>query len=66
MASEYLEGRHALEEALDSGAPVQTIYATDALLADKRFARTIKRAQRMGVPIERASQAQLDQGGGSQ
>lgn len=61
MASEYLEGRHALEEALDSGAPVQTIYATDALLADKRFARTIKRAQRMGVPIERASQAQLDE-----
>lgn len=60
MESEFLEGRHALAEALDAGVPVQTIYASDAAFKDKRISKLLGRAQADGIRIERASVKELD------
>ncbi len=61
MENEYLEGRHALEEALYSGAPLKVVYASDAAQKDKRVARTLEKAAERGVRVKSASIQQLDQ-----
>lgn len=61
MESEFLEGRHALEEALDAGVPVQTVYASNAAIADKRCGKLLARFQAQGVPVERANKQMLDE-----
>lgn len=61
MDSEYLEGRHALEEALDAGVPIQAIYASDAAVADKRCGKLLARLQSQGVQIERSNKQMLDE-----
>lgn len=60
MEREYLEGRHALEEALSSGAPVEAVFASDAARADKRVAKLLAHAERRGIPVRRATRQQLD------
>lgn len=60
MESEYLEGRHALTEALAAGVPVQVIYASEAAMRDKRTAKLLARAQADGVRVERATARELD------
>lgn len=60
MEREYLEGRHALEEALEAGAPLSVVYASGAARADKRVARVLDRAAKQGVTVRKASQQQLD------
>lgn len=59
MENEYLEGRHALAEALDAGVPIQMIYASEAALKDKRVSKLLGRAQADGIRIERASAKEL-------
>lgn len=59
--SEYLEGRHALEEALDAGVPIQTVYASDAAISDKRCSKLLARLRSDGVSIEHASRRLLDE-----
>ncbi len=61
MDSEFLEGRHALEEALDAGVPIQTVYASDAAIADKRCGKLLARLQSQGMQIERANRQMLDE-----
>lgn len=60
MENEHLEGRHALAEALGAGVPIQTIYASDAALKDKRVFKLLGRAQADGIRIERVSAKELD------
>ena len=59
--SEYLEGRHALEEALDAGVPVQLVYASDAAVSDKRCAKLLARLRSDGVQIEHANKRMLEE-----
>ena len=59
--SEYLEGRHALEEALDAGVPMQLVYASDAAVSDKRCAKLLARLRSDGVQIEHANKRMLEE-----
>lgn len=60
MESEYLEGRHALEEALDARVPIQAVYASDAALNDKRTAKLLGRVQADGIKVERTTKKELE------
>lgn len=60
MDSEFLEGRHALEEALATGAPLKCVYASDAARKDKKLAGILKRVQAAGVSVRKADAAFLD------
>ncbi len=60
MEAEFLEGKRALGEALDSGAPLQVIFATQQVLQDKKNERLFERARRRGVQIKQASKKDLD------
>ena len=59
--NEYLEGRHALEEAIEAGVPVQVVYASDAAIADKRCSKLLARLRSDGVAIERATKRELEE-----
>lgn len=61
MDSEYLEGRHALEEALSAGVPIQTVYVSDAASNDKRCVKVLARVQAQGTAIEKAPKRMLDE-----
>lgn len=61
MESEFLEGRHALEEALDARVPVECVFASDAVLGDKRMTGLLKRARKRGIPVRRVNGRQLDE-----
>lgn len=60
MEREFLEGRHALEEALAVGAPLRCVYASDAARRDRKLAGVLKRAQAQGIAVRRADAAFLD------
>ncbi|MGI6032372.1 MAG: 23S rRNA (guanosine(2251)-2'-O)-methyltransferase RlmB [Coriobacteriales bacterium] len=60
MASDFLEGRHALEEALSTGAPIEAIFVSDAARRDKRVASSLKKAKKRGILVKGASEQQLD------
>lgn len=60
MENEYLEGRHALAEALDAGVPVQAVYASDAAFKDKRVSKLLGRVQADGIKVERVSTKELN------
>ena len=60
MQAEYLEGRHALVEALNAEVPITKIYVSDAARRDKRVEQTVKRAMKLGVDIVKSTQEQLD------
>lgn len=61
MEREYLEGRHALEEALSARVPVEAVFVSDAARADKRVSGILKRARKTGADIVPATRAQLDE-----
>lgn len=61
METEFLEGRHALSEALNTGTPIDTIYVADSARADKRVQSLLKKAQRAGIEVRKANQQQLDE-----
>lgn len=61
MDNEYLEGRHALEEALAAEVPIQTVYASDAAATDKRCGKLLARVQAQGIRVERANKQVLDE-----
>lgn len=61
MDNEFLEGRHALEEALSAGVPIQAVYASDAACNDKRCAKVLARIQSQGITIEKAPRSMLDE-----
>lgn len=61
METEFLEGRHALEEALSARTPLEAVFVSDAARRDKRVAGLLKRARKAGAEICRASQGQLDE-----
>lgn len=60
MEAEYLEGRHALVEALNAKTPISKIYVSDAARRDKRVQQTLKRAMKLGVDIVKSTPEQLD------
>lgn len=60
MEGEYLEGRHALAEALDAGMPVKSVFASDAAFRDKRAAKLLARVQADGIKVERVTGKVLD------
>lgn len=60
MESSFLEGRHALEEALEAGVPIQAVYANDAAFKDKRTSKLLGRIQADGIKIERATNKELE------
>lgn len=60
MESEYLEGRHALEEALAAHVPLKRIHVSDAAWRDKRFSKTLQAAKAAKVRVDRADAAFLD------
>lgn len=60
METEYLEGRHALVEALNANVPITRIFVSDAARRDRRIEQTVKRAMKAGVDIVKSSQEQLD------
>lgn len=61
MESEFLEGRHALKEALDAHVPIEAVFVSGAARKDKRVNSMLKRAQKGGATICPAKQAQLDE-----
>lgn len=60
MENEYLEGRHALAEALDAGVPIQAVYANEAAFKDKRVSKLLGRVQADGIKVERATAKELN------
>lgn len=60
MESSYLEGRHALEEALDADVPIQAVFANDAALKDKRTSKLLGRVQADGIKVERVPNKELE------
>ena len=60
MEAEFLEGRHALVEALNAKVPISKIYVSDAARRDKRVDQTLRRAMKLGVDIVKSSREQLD------
>ena len=60
MGSEYLEGRHALEEALAAGVPLQCVHASQAALADAKLSGTLGRARAQGVAVRQVDAAFLN------
>ena len=61
MENEFLEGRHALEEALEANVPIQTVYASEAAINDKRCGKILARLLSQGVHVEQASKQLLDE-----
>lgn len=61
MEHEYLEGRHALAEALAANIPIELIYASDAAFKDRQASQLLTRAQQAGIPVEAAGSRQLDE-----
>lgn len=60
MDAEYLEGRHALAEALDAGVPIQAVFASDAAFKDRRASKLLGRVQADGIKVERVGAKVLD------
>lgn len=60
MQAEYLEGRHALVEALDAHVPVSRVFVAQAARRDNRVEQTVKRAMKQGADIVKATPEQLD------
>lgn len=46
-----LEGRHALEEAVETQTPIDVLYVTDSAAADPQLAQTIERAKAQGAKV---------------
>lgn len=57
--ADWLEGRHALAEALSSGAPVTSVYVSESALRDPSLAATLDAARDAGASIEVADAAFL-------
>ncbi len=60
METEYLEGKHALAEALEAHTPLHKIYISGQVAADKRCAPLLDQARQQGIDIERVSKHELD------
>lgn len=61
MDREYLEGRHALAEALDAGVPMKKVYASSAAFKDRWISSLLSKVQEAGIEIEPASAKSLDE-----
>lgn len=57
MENEFLEGRHALEEALAAGVPLRCVYVSRAAKNDAKLSDTLSRAR----SSQRVSVRQVDQ-----
>ncbi|MGN0038589.1 MAG: 23S rRNA (guanosine(2251)-2'-O)-methyltransferase RlmB [Coriobacteriales bacterium] len=55
-----LEGRHALEEALETGTPIDVVWVSEALAGDEQVSRLAGRARSKGVKIHFVDPAELD------
>lgn len=55
-----LEGRHALEEALETGTPVDVVWVSAALADDEQTARLAGRARSKGAKIHFVDPSELD------
>lgn len=59
----YLEGRHAVFEALDAGLPLEEILVADGMAKDKdkTVERIVKAAGKANIPVKRVKRARLDE-----
>ena len=55
-----LEGRHALEEALQTETPIETLWLSSALADDEQLSRLAGRARSQGAKIHYVDAAELD------
>ena len=59
--AEFLEGKHALMEALSGAVPVVRIYAAESSWRDKRTAEMLKRAAKRGIDVVKVDASKLDE-----
>lgn len=55
-----LEGRHALEEAVQTKTPIDLLYVTESLAADPDFAQVIEAARAQGAKVRFADAEDLE------
>lgn len=55
-----LEGKHALDEALETGAPVEVLWVSSALADDEDIARLAERTRAQGAKVHYVDAADLD------
>lgn len=55
-----LEGRHAFEEAMETGAPIEALYIADTLSVEDNIIRLANEAKRKGVKVRVVDSADLD------
>ncbi len=60
MPAEYLEGRHALTEAIAANVPIEEVLVSAAAHSDKRVAEQLRRIAKEGVKVRQVGNAELD------
>ena len=55
-----LEGRHALEEVVETKTPIDVLYVTDTLMADPDFSQVVEAARAQGAKVRFAEAEDLD------
>lgn len=55
-----LEGRHAFEEAMETGAPIECVYVSNSLSAEDNIIRLANEAKRKGIKVRVVDASSLD------
>ena len=55
-----LEGRHAFEEAMETGAPIEALYIADTFSVEDNIIKLANEAKRKGVKVQVVDSADLD------
>jgi len=58
--ADYLEGRHAVSEALEAGVPLEAILVAEGLKPDRAIDRLLRDAAAAQVPVRRVRRSQMD------
>lgn len=59
--AEYLEGRHAVFEALEAGIPLEALLIADGVRSEPAIERLMRDAEAAGVKVQHVKRSQLDE-----